>query len=409
MNIGKTILMVAMLMTLFFMGCTNKSNPVGSDWSHIRPASITDTLFTNHFSYTTAFKLTGNEQRLVIGSYDQKQAKALIQFSSFPDSIYQVVGTPKLSLVVQKRFSITPLTLHFGKVVQNWSESQATWTNAYSDTTWQASYVTTSGIVDFSDIPDTIEVGGDTLHIDIPASTIQNWKTPGITGFTLQISTEQANYLEVRSTESLYAPKLVFSYKKSAADTTTYSYEHSALNDSFILQDTNSQLTSENLILRDISPTRLFMKFNIPGSLFTYNGDSGDTLSSIDLKHMTINKAELVLKVKDNPYYGNSATFMATVYRAKSPITNMAVITDDDMEFITYTPITTTSPGLGTVSINFTPVMQAFTSGVKQNNGIIIRLSTENQDYSKVEFYGMTESDLSKRPKINIIYTPPAF
>jgi hypothetical protein len=418
MNIGKLSCLLLMLM-FFVLGCTNKPNPVGTDWSHIRPASISDSLFTNQFSFTTPFKLTGNEQKLIVGSYEQKTAKSLLQFISLPDSIYQIVGTPTLRLVLGKRFSADPITLHFDKVVQNWSESGATWLNAYStpDTVWSANYTVSSGIPDFSDIPDTIAVLGDTLHIDIPAESIQNWKLTNITGYSLQISTTQSNYIEIRSTESLFQPELVFKYKLSAADTTTYSYDHFAANDTFIMNDTNTQLTNDGLFLRDISPTRLFMKFDVPRSLFTYSDNSGDILSVNDFKHMTVNKAELVLNVKDNPYYGNSATFMATVYRVKTSITDPAVISDDDMEFITYTPVTTTSPGLGKVSINFTPILQSFTSYTtgsnnhgKENFGIIIRLTTENQDYSKVEFYGNGDDvPVAKRPKINIIYTPPFF
>jgi hypothetical protein len=408
MNIGKIICLVT-LSSLILLGCTSKKNPVGMDWSHIHPALITDSLFTNQYSYTPTFKLTGNEQRLVIGKYEQKDSKALIQFGSMPDSIYLIVGTPTLKLVVNKRFSSTPLTLHFGKVVQNWAESQATWTHAYTDTTWQATYITTSGISDFSDIPDTIAIGGDTLHIDIPATSIQNWEIPTINGYTLQISTEQDNYLEIRSSETVFAPQLSFSYKRTASDTTTYSYEHYATNDTFILNDANTQTTFDGLYLRNISPTRIFMKFDIPGSLFKYSDTEPDTLSAADFRHMTINKAELVLKVKENPYYSSSGTFMATVYRVKDPITEQTVIADANMEFITYTPITTSAPGLGTVSFNFTPILQSFTSGVKQNNGIIIRLTSENQDYAKVEFYGINDPDISKRPKINIIYTPPFF
>ncbi len=408
MNIGKSLSLL-LLVTLFFLGCTTKKNPIGTDWSHTRPAAITDSLITNQFSYFTAAKITGEEQRLIVGKNEQKEAKALIQFTSMPENIYQIIGTPSLKLVVNRSFTSLPLTLHFDKIVQNWSESQATWTNAYTDTTWQATYINTSGISDVHDIPDTTEARVDTLNIEIPTNSIQNWKIPTINGYSLQISTEDSKFLEIRSSETLYAPQLVFKYKATESDTVTYTYSRYASYDTFILQDHDTQVTSNDLILRSISPTRIFMKFDTPRTLFKYNETDTTSLSSIDFKHMTINKAELVLKVKDNPYFGTDATFMATLYRVRIPVTEETVLTDDDMEFIYYTPITTTSPGLGFVSMNFTPLFQAFTSAEKPNYGVIIRLLTESQDYAKVEFYGIADPDISKRPKINIIYTPPVF
>lgn len=409
MNIGKAICLV-LVIALLLIGCTSKRNPIGMDWSKIHPTKLTlnDSLFTDQYSYQTTFKLTGNEERLVVGNYDQKTSKAIMQFTSLPDTIYQIIGTPSLRLVVSKRFSANPLTLQFSKVIQNWSESQATWTHAYTDTTWQSIYTTASGIPDFSDVPDTIGTGGDTLHIDVPASSIENWSTTSINGYSLQISTSQDNYLEIRSSETGLAPQLSFSYTKTVSDTTTYTYERSATIDTFILNDTNTQMTIPGLYLKSISPTRIFMKFAIPQTAFKYSDDSTETLSDTDFKHMTINHAELLLKVKDNPYFGTTSTLIASVYRVINPVEN-EVITDANMEFIAYTPITTAIPGTGNIAFKFTPVLQAFTSSVKANNGIIIRLSTEDQDFAKVEFYGIDDPDPTMRPKINILYTPPAF
>ncbi|HNW99877.1 MAG TPA: hypothetical protein PLE74_10880 [Candidatus Cloacimonadota bacterium] len=409
MKIGKTLYLVGIAL-IFLSGCTSKKNLVGSDWSHIKPlrTTLSDSVFTDEFSFKAAFKTTGNESRLIVGSYEQKEAKALIQFSTFPDSISQVLGTPKLRLVLNRKLSTSPMSLHFSKVVQNWSESQASWTHAYTDTTWSANAFISSGIPDYSNVPDSIHAGGDTLFVEIPASSILNWQTAHVNGYSLLISTEQQNYLEIKSLESAYLPELVFSYKRTASDTTTYTYDRYAANDTFILQDNETQQVSNSLILKNIAPNRCFVKFNVPRSLFRYNDTDSTVLANDDFKRMTINKAELVLKVKSNPYYGSSSAIMATVYRVKTAVSH-EVISDDDMEFITYTPVTTATPGAGTVAFNMTPVLQAFTSGVKENFGMIIRLTTENQDYAKLEFYGSDDPDVSKRPTINVIYTPPAF
>ncbi|MBM4399469.1 MAG: hypothetical protein FJ041_03960 [Candidatus Cloacimonetes bacterium] len=60
------------------------------------------------------------------------------------------------------------------------------------------------------------------------------------------------------------------------------------------------------------------------------------------------------------------------------------------------------------IKLDITAIMQGYTSGDLNNNGIVVKCISEALNFGKIEFW--TDADDTpddKKPYIKIIYTPP--
>lgn len=406
MKLRKTILLL--LLVLLLTACTSRKNLTGFENSTLHPQQVVlaESLFTNTFSYQDSTHISGESTKLSIGTYEGAQAKALLKFYLMPSTIYEIVGQPQLKLTSAKKLATGAMVLHIDKVLQNWSESQANWTNAYTDTTWSSTAFQNVSIPDFT-TPATIATTGDTLKIPIPSDVVKNWSHNRVSDFNLLLSSVSNGILEVKSSETSYGPILSFYYKKTATDTTTYHYEAEAILDSWITNLPNQQTAQNGFWMKNIAPGRLFLQFDIPRSSFVYSDDSTTVVSAEDMKRMTINKAELLIKVKTNPTYLSSEKLSVTAYRVKKEIAQAGFIANTDLEYLTYTPISSDTLGGTWFSINVTPFVQAVVSQKFTNQGLVIRSTAENYDFSKVEFFDHNTSNPADRPYLKLKYTTP--
>ncbi len=123
---------------------------------------------------------------------------------------------------------------------------------------------------------------------------------------------------------------------------------------------------------------------------------------------MTINHAELIFYVKENPYYDTSTQYSIRADRLNDSLDiNTAIAISDDQ---VASGITTQSYIRGdSLTVNITPLIQAYTSGDKENYGIVIRSMQELKNYGKIELWHFNDNSTppEKQPKLRITYTPP--
>lgn len=385
------------VLVMLSLGCTKKDNLTGDNWSGIAPRIALADSFTMGYSYTHTGKVTGSETYLLCGSEEGIEAVAVMRWTGLYDSM-TVVAQPVLRLIATRRspLSRNPLILSFHKLSANWAADS---TDLISDTD-----ITPLAIPDLT-VADSISTLGDTLSIDISEEIIEDWETEDVTGFNLVLKANTGSWMEFKSSGlSGYGPLLTFKYKVPS-DTTTYTYSQRAILDSYRVTGTQADIVNNTWKLKNLKPQRMFFRFTLPDNIFT--DMDGEVLSAQDRHRMTINKAELILFVKDNPYYANTTAYFFPYNVKPDTLTSETVLTDSQLETLTYTYASGTIVNKDSVRVEITPIIQAFTSGDKPNNGIVVSCTSEMHNFGKLEFWHYADAPEGKKPYIRIYYTEP--
>ena len=126
-------------------------------------------------------------------------------------------------------------------------------------------------------------------------------------------------------------------------------------------------------------------------------------------KRVTINKAQLVLYIKNNPYYEKVNYSLLALNVVKDSISTPIALEDGDTELMSYIGTTTGLASGDSIVINITPMVQGYTSGNIENKGIVIRSLHEMLNLGELEFwhFGDPTCPAAKKPVIRITYTPP--
>jgi len=396
----KLILVLSLLLVLFIIisGCTKRRNLTGDNWSGVKPLIAVDSVFTMGYSYTTEGKVTGAEQHLITGADNGISAIAVVRFSGLPEpDTMTVIGQPTLKLVASRRSALgrTPLALSFYKLAQNW----------VADSTANIDDANISPI-DIADITvqDTIQTAGDTLTVNVPISVLQNWQTAEVEGFNLVIKAINGGWLELKSNEISNGALLSFKYQLTGS-TDTLEYSQRPIIDSYRITGEQNTLSENVWKLKDLLPQRMFFRFGLPDAIF--KDMNNEPLDTTDRKRMTINKAELVLFVKNNPYFSTSKCFFYPYHVKVDTLASPAVLTDSNLESIVHSLTTGTIVESDSVRIDITAITQAYTSGDKAKNGIVVRSAQEMQNFGNLEFWHYSDAPAGKKPYVRIAYTPP--
>lgn len=399
MNMSKISAAVILLLTIVLIlmpaACTKKKNLVGDNWSGITPLVAIDSTFGLGYSYTHTSKVKGNEGNIVCGSEAGIEAIGILRFTGLPDTL-TIIEQPTLQLVAVKRSPLrrNPVVLSFHKLDMNWAADS---TDLISDVN-----ISPLGMDNFT-VQDSINSAGDTLSIAIPNNAIINWKTEDVTGLNLVIKA-LSGWLEFKATESGRGALLKFKYQVPGS-TDTLSYSQRTVLDSYRVTGTQSELTENTWLLKNLHPQRIYFKNLLSNSLFI--DQDGIELNATDRRRMTINKAELVLFVKNNPYYGATRAYFYP-YRVKpDTLVIPQVLTDADLQNIGLTFNSVAVMSSDSVKINITAITQAFTSGNLANNGIVFRNTSELQNFGNIEFWHTNDAPEGKKPYVKIYYTVP--
>ena len=393
---GTLILLFVISLAMLATACTRKTNLTGDNWSGVVPRTAVADSFSMGYSYTHDGKVSGRESYIICGEEDGIEAIGVLRFIGLKDTM-TVIGQPVLKLVATRRSSLdrNPLALSFHKLSQNWA--------ADSTDLILESNISPLLINEFA-VPDTVSSAGDTLSVEIPAAIIENWKTEDVTGFNLVIKTVSGGWLEIKSNEIANGALLNFKYQLPGA-TDTLTYNQRPVLDSYRVTGTQPEVIDNIWKLKNLLPQRMFFRFNLADEIFT--DADGVTLSSLDRKRMTINKAELVLFVKENPYYGSvRCNFYPYSVKTDTLAAPMA-LTDSDLQIISNTFSSGAIITADSVKIDITSIIQGITSGDISNYGVVIKNLAEMQNFGNVEFWHFSAAPDDKKPYVKIHYTTP--
>ncbi len=396
----RTLPLILIMFLLLVSACTDKNNPTGDNWSGISPISFTDSLFTDGYSFPVDGNVKGTEAVMLCGNYNGRDAISVMRFTGMPTS-FDTVQDAELKLVVLRRspFARGTITVNAFKLNQNWSVDS---TAVILDQNISTTALNLGSVM----VPDTVVAAGDTITFTIPASQIQAWQAEDITGLNIVVRTEDAGFVEFRTMESGYGPLLTFKYRQEG-DSSDRTYNQRAIMDSFRVLAPEFILADAQWQLQSISPSRLFLKFAINETSFVDN--NGVVLTPLQYKRCTINKAELVLYIKTNPYYQGINYSILPYNVIKDSLVTPTALVNNDMELITFT---TTATGMATgdsIVVNITPIMQAITSGDRENKGVVLKSLHEMINFGELEFWHFLDPMLPAgfEPKLRITYTPP--
>ncbi len=397
MRLSSLMVIIAMIL---LSACTRKNNLTGDNWSDVRPLSFIDSTFTDGYSYPAEQMIKGTETTLLCSNYNSKSSIAIMRFNGLPDiTTMTSVDSVSLKIVVMRRSPVrrTPILLEFYRLNQNWAADS------------------TALVLDANMLPlnlgqvsidDSVATTGDTLTIDIPSSVIAAWSTEDVTGFNLVIKTTSDGYAEFRSIDSGYGPVLSFKYQIEG-DTSNRSFSITASSDSYRVTAPDYVIENDRWQIQNINPSRTFVKFALNTTKFT--DMEGVPLDETQLQRVTINKAQLVLYIKNNPYYDKVSYSLLALNVVKDSISTPIALEDGDTELMSYTGTTTGYASGDSIVITITPMIQGYTSGNITNKGIVIRSLHEMLNLGELEFWHFNDPALpqDKKPVIRVTYTPP--
>ena len=415
-RISKAIIFI-LIFILIIMGCTQKKNTVGVPNVNNEPIEmiISDTTyFGNFYSFEDSCRNYIGNSKLVVGTYENNEAKSLIRFTSLPDTVYQF-DSENITLTLWLENSLNFESLEFGKLKQEWVEYLVTWEAATDSTDWEDDFFES---LDFTfDVEQT-----DSLNIEIPIEKFYSEVNRSyfvidslIYDYGLILysgsSDDENRFIEIKSRESGTQPLLSFDYTPAEDDTSrTFSNTVTYDTSMFLKKDgTNEDFVTfeDELIISNIQPIKMYLNFDISDSVFI--ADSSGIETNYDYTMMTINKAEIILSVKDSTEftYPLETSFTLFSYLVTSEDPQIPFAYSEDYEYI-YGSLNSSGSSADTeFVIDITKIVQGITSGENENNGILIKSTKENKDFSFIDFG--TKFDEGKEPKIRIIYTPPIF
>ena len=402
----RLLLVATLFLAIILGGCINDHNPTGNNWSNVRPMSFTTPLdIVAGYSFPGSGSIKGTETSLVCGNYNGIESVAFVRFTGLPSvgtfhipEAYQ--DSTYLNLVLTRKFSESrnPVEVKIYKLNQSWAADS---TNLIQDS--NLSLITPQSYT----ITDSISSAGTQIKIPIPVAALEQWTSEADSlGLTLAIKTGENSYIEFKSRESGAGPKLHFLYRTTDENPTEKKYDQYCNKDSYRIDEETAPLITNQWILSNIPPSRIYLYFPMNFSLF--QDTEGNPLNEIQLKRTTINYAELILYVKENSYYGTSTQYRLRADRVNDSLDINTAITVLD-EQVASGIITQSFIRGDSLVVNITPLIQAYTSGDKMNYGIVIRSMQELINYGKIELWHFNDSSTpaEKQPKLRVTYTPP--
>ncbi|MCD4817785.1 MAG: hypothetical protein K8S23_03735 [Candidatus Cloacimonetes bacterium] len=448
MNIGiikkNSLFLIIFLIALF--GCTQKKNHTGIPDSNLKiyECDISSEHLTRFYSYEDSLK-NANLTKLVLGNFENIEAVSLIKFLDMPDSVDTIedITNVKLTLQIDDRLNFETVdnqSLKIGKIIDNkWFESDVTWLTLSDSTEWNEGSGFSESAYELLEDLEIEETTEDTISITLSNQLIFDWIEADSTNYGIAIFSEQENsFIELYSTETANYSVLEFDFLGAEADTSVhYTSANSSAYDAFIYHKTDGdelQYYDDKLLVKNVFPTKMFLKFDITDELFIDSESTGITFLNSDISgiqdstdfHRTrVNKATLILHRIEENSYSLAGNYSLKPYLAidenidiDNPETPF-VYSEDYISYgdASYGEIDSDSLFTSQIEIDVTDIVQTMFSGsydslgdtnTYENYGMIIKSIYENYDFLLIDFYTNDESvDEVLRPKLKIIYTPP--
>jgi len=400
--LGFSLIVLAIIM---LSGCTKKNNLTGNNWSDTHALSIDDKaglIMGYSFPAETLNEIKGSEIKLLAGNYASATAISYLRWTGLPKS--STIATLEhadscyieLNLLKRSPLPRNPLKLQLYKINKAWNDTLTTITDADLSIIPSAEYT----------VDDTISIVGKKIKLPLPISAIYAWEsTADSTGWNLAIKAVNDGWVEIASAEVSSGPSMYIKYKTDTTATSFSTYSSKPVKDSYTL-DAPLATASTDWKIDNLTSKRMFVQFNPTTTLF--KDTDGSQLDSLAIRRLTINKATLVLHVKDNSYFTGASTFSLYPFNVvRDTVSALTPLIKADYETIVWT---VSSLGLvvgDSVEIDITPIIQAYTSGDKSPKGIMIQSLQERQNFGYLEFWDCFTADSTKQPYVRIKYTPP--
>ncbi|MBW6516318.1 MAG: hypothetical protein K0B81_06855 [Candidatus Cloacimonetes bacterium] len=414
-----TLITLIILTLVMIFGCSTRKNIIGED-SDLEPNVVEikaeQGLFEYYYSYENE---TGNFMRntkSITGHFRGNESITLLRFTNLPDSGFVLTEDPTLTLKIRNNYNAEGMTLRFGLIRQNWHHFFATWEQAEENIEWELSWDDQSAMEILDGLLGMV-TEEDSLVITIPSvkmqDIIEGWIQEEPESYGLAIFSEVSNgrndqYVEFYSRETTNGPILNFEYYTAETDTIIYTYERMPLQQTFInsKKPVEGYYAGEEIIIGNIVPTRSVIKLNL-------EEDSFDLPPNIDLKMITVNRADLIVhrKTDEDMYHFTVEPFEFYPYYLLEEFapseTEKLPIEAENIGNFTTTVTSFFGVDAEYVSLNITPIVQAHISEIKENFGLLITSSLENKDNGFIGFYTPDSVEIEKRPYLRVIYTLP--
>jgi len=412
--------------------CTMKDNPVGYDpVNEPKLINFSDNIISNVYSYEDTVKSYLNATVISLGNRGKYESRIFLRFYDLPDSLATMENEElTLKLVVNKQRNSENSTFHTRIVNQSWDQNYISWKTATDSLDWEMPFFTD---YEFDFELNEIYATGDTVEVGFPLEMFYNYNQEddkyyvdsllvnyGITIMRDTPDTEGENILEFYSSESSdeYGPELKFSYKVEASDVEYTEWNSSIVYDGMFYTSTADDLEDfevygDSLILRNISPTKMFIGLDISLEDFIIAGDTTGINTLAEFNKMTVNRAELVLQAKSDRYFSSNMIYVVPYLLTDStwvetPEDGNIPVYEEQFEYVSGTSTTSDSLESNEFRIDITETLQAYINDGDDIDGfgIIIFSARENRDFSIVRFYNQSAEE-SKQPYIELTYTPP--
>lgn len=412
---NRTVQIIGLLLMIILVGaCTKKNNLTGTNWADYDAQIFEDvSAVVSGYSFPadSLLSIVSNRKNLLVGNWQGSSAMSILRFTDLPADTtitsYYELADLFLEIVLQRRNEVVrnPLTLNFYKVNTGWA--------ANPDTLSEADYTLIPGTATL--LPASIS-SSDTLRVPLPYDLIKHWQADSdSTGLNILIKTEDAGFVELGLSTPTQGSKLRFKYKKTASDEELASFERFATFNSYSFTHPEVEPRPGEWLLSNFAPQRMYVDLQPDFGMF--KTEDGATLSPEELKRVSINKAELVLYIKDDlPNYQNTSSYKVSAFLLKERPEDGAIIPTLDMftpEFISSLQ-SFVNTGADSILINITPIIQAYVSEktfsddtVVSPQGIVIMSNYERKDFGEIEFYHPLTAPEGKKAYIRIKYTPP--
>jgi len=395
----KLLICLTIILTVL-SGCTDKDNLTGNNFSDVRALTVDDeTGMMMGFSFPAAeeISISGSEKKLLAGDYNDARALSFFRFTGLPANIESIeTDSCFLSLNIVGCYALrNSLMLKLYKVNKVWNDSLDPANITDSD-------LSPNPIATYS-LADTSGTAGEEITFSIPETEITNWQNPDSTGWNLALKVENEGWVEIYSLESSQTPKLNIKYKTEEEWIT---YNQSPAKDTYTLEAPVTTPSSQWKI-SNLTSSCLYVKYEPTSTIFVDN--AGSELTAEQRKRMTINKASLVLHIKNDDYYHSTKSYSLYPFNVvKESIETPVTLVKSDYETLVYTVTSSGTITGDSLTVDITPIIQAYTSGDKTPKGIVIQSTQERKNFGTLEFWDCNESTAAeKKPYIKITYTPP--
>lgn len=347
--------------------------------THNIPEYIVDTTFANAVKFDSSHTIDianyKNNTKLIIGDFNNTEAKALLRFRNVPDTTWLdtvQLQECKIELVKDTLYNDENFDINVYRLEENWNENTVTQDSLTNDWTELITTFTTADSV---------------CIIDIDTTIVRSWIVDDSLNFGLiLVSCENCieNFVEFYSSESNSPPSMKITYTDTSGSLDTLSIN--ATDDTFIT--VWDQIPPfETPFIANLPPTEMLMNIELtPDSL---------NLTDALFQMITVNRAEIIID-RDciSEYYISDDRIGIIPYNVIDTI-------EISLEYISGCESTYYSTVSDSLIVDISGILQGYARGEIEGLHIAIRFTTLNKDFSFIEF----SSPLN--PKLKIIYTSP--